>query len=338
MIARDHSPATVAITGSSGLIGSALQAALRAKGHTVVRISRSGVGAGAGSRSRSATRHGKVEEETGGLRVVDRQGSQIDASWDIHAGRLPKEIFAGAGAVVHLAGAGIGDNRWTEARKKEILESRTLSTELMASTLAALDDPPAVFLSASAIGYYGNRGSEVLTEDSPGGTGFLAGVCEAWEAATAPAEKAGIRVVLLRTGIVQSPLGGMLKRLIPLFRIGLGSYLGDGRQYMSWISIADEVRAIEHAISHASLSGPVNLCSPNPVTAADYARSVAAVVGRHARLHVPAAVLRAAAGSEMASELLLSSQRALPAKLEATGFTFKWADLEEALANLLAGS
>ncbi len=321
------------ITGSSGLIGSALRTALRAKGHTVVELARSGIRSD--SRSHPIPRSADAENETGALMATDHQSSHLGPSWDIQAGKLPPEIFDGANAVVHLAGAGIGDKRWTKARKKEILESRTLSTQLMASTLAGLPEPPSVFISASAVGYYGNRGSEILTEASPAGTGFLAQVCEAWESATSPACQAGIRVVLLRTGIVQSPLGGMLKRLVPLFRLAMGGYLGDGRQYVSWISITDVIGAIEHTISHSSVQGPINLCSPNPVTSADYARAVAAVVGRRARLHVPKAILNAAMGAEMAGELLLSSQRALPVKLEDSGFTFESADLERALANLL---
>jgi hypothetical protein len=221
----------VVVTGSHGLIGSSLAAALNAKGHTVVRLSHTQAGAH-NSRAFSAA----------------RGNPGINATWDIPKGELSEKIFDDVGAVVHLAGAGIGDKRWSSSRKSEILQSRTLSTKLMAAVLAGLRDPPPVLLSASAVGYYGDCGDNILTESSPLGTGFLAGVCNAWEEATAPAKEAGIRVVLLRTGIVQSPSGGMLARILPLFRMGLGGHLGSGKQYISWISIAEEVRAIEHAI------------------------------------------------------------------------------------------
>ena len=308
----------VVVTGSHGLIGSSLTAALNAKGHTVVRLTHTQAGAH-NSRAFSAA----------------RGNPGINATWDIPKGELSEKIFDDVGAVVHLAGAGIGDKRWSSSRKSEILQSRTLSTRLMATVLAGLRDPPPVLLSASAVGYYGDCGDNILTESSPLGTGFLAGVCNAWEEATAPAKEAGIRVVLLRTGIVQSPSGGMLARILPLFRMGLGGHMGSGRHYISWISIAEEVRAIEHAIAEESLFGPVNLTAPNPVTAADYARTLAAVLGRRPRFHVPASALKILMGADMARELLLSSQRALPSKIEDSGFAFKWPDLEGALTSLL---
>lgn len=294
----------VAITGSTGLIGTALVRSLLHDGHHVVRLVR------------------------GRATAADQIG------WDPVAGRLNSEDLAGVDGVVHLAGAGIGDRRWTSERRREILESRTRSTALLAAALPALDPVPAVLLSGSAIGYYGDRGDETLTERSDPGDGFLAEVCQAWEAAASPVAEAGIRTVLLRTGIVQSADGGALAKVVPLYRLGLGGRLGSGRQWWSWISIADEVRAIRHLLD-SSVSGPVNVVAPNPVTNAEHARTLARVLHRPAFAAVPRFAPRLALGGELADGLLFASQRVLPTVLLDDGYEFDQPDLEPALRQLL---
>jgi uncharacterized protein (TIGR01777 family) len=293
----------VLVTGSHGLIGSAVASALEADGHAVVRLARGG---GA-------------------------------PSWDPDQGRLDADILRGVDAVVHLAGAGIADRRWTPPRRQEILQSRVRSTDLLARRLAELDRRPAVLVSGSAIGFYGNRGDVEVDEESAPGTGFVADVVRQWEAATAPAEQANVRVVHARTGIVQSPKGGALRKQLPLFRLGLGGPLGSGRQYVSWITLDDEVGAILHALTDESLSGGVNLTAPNPVTNAEYTRALGTALGRPAVLTVPPVALHALFGTQLTEELLLGGARVLPHKLQGRGYTFEYPQLQDALAAVLAG-
>ena len=297
----------VLVSGSHGLIGTALVRTLRTRGDDVARLVRPSAGAQPGS---------------------------SDVSWDIEAGAIDTRAMEGVGAVVHLAGASLA-RRWSPAHKARIRDSRVNGTTLLTTALAQLDPPPAVMVSGSAVGYYGDRGDELLTEDSVPGTGFLTEAVEAWESATAPAENVGIRVVHLRTGIVQSAEGGALGTALPLFKLGLGGQLGPGRQYVSWISLADEVGAIIHSLTHDTVRGALNATAPNPVTNAEYTRVLGAAVGRPTLLRVPTFALSTALGSEMARETLLASQRVRPARLEATGFEFRHPELPGALAAAL---
>jgi uncharacterized protein (TIGR01777 family) len=300
-------PMRVLVSGAHGLIGTALVRSLRTREHEVGRIVRPHAGARAGPG---------------------------DVSWDIEAGTIDTPAMEGADAVVHLAGASLA-RRWSSAYKARLRDSRVDGTTLLATAVAQLDRPPAVMVSGSAIGYYGDRGEEVLTEDSGPGTGFLAEVARAWESATAPAETAGVRVVHLRSGIVLSAEGGALGKQLPLFKLGLGGQLGAGRQYVSWVSLADEVDAILHAITHDSVRGPLNATAPNPVTNTELTRTLGAALGRPTMLRVPRFALEAALGPEMARETVLVSQRVRPATLEATGFSFQHPELPAALAAAL---
>lgn len=295
----------VAVTGASGLIGSALAASLEADGHRVRRL------------VRRPARSGRDE-----------------VSWDPVRGGIDAAALAGVDAVVHLAGAGIGDRRWSAERRREILDSRTVSTVLLAGTLAELDAKPAVLLSGSAIGYYGDRGDEVLTETSDAGDIFLSEVCVAWEAAAEAAIDAGIRTAFLRTGIVQAREGGALAKTLPLFRVGLGGKLGTGRQWWSWISLEDEVRAIRFLLDH-EVSGPVNLTAPNPTTNAEYTKVLGRVLGRPTVLPVPSFGPRLLLGRDLADQLLFASQRVQPTELLEAGFEFTHPDLEGALRHVL---
>jgi uncharacterized protein (TIGR01777 family) len=236
----------------------------------------------------------------------------------------------GVEAVVHLAGAGIGDKRWTAARRRTVIESRTKGTDLLARTLAGLARPPRVLVSGSAIGYYGDRGDEVLTEASGPGHLFLSEICMAWEAATAPAEAAGIRVAHVRTGLVVTARGGFMGRLLPLVRLGLGGRLGPGDQWWSWITITDEVAAIRFLLDH-DVAGAVNLAAPEPVTNAAFTKILGRAVRRPTFLAVPRFGPRLLLGREMADELLFASQRVEPAVLEREGFPFTHRDLAGAL-------
>jgi uncharacterized protein (TIGR01777 family) len=247
---------------------------------------------------------------------------------------LSPSALEGADAVIHLSGAGIGDKRWTASYKREILESRTITTNLIASTIANMNRKPSVFLSGSAIGVYGPRGDEQLTEVSTNGTSFLADVCEQWEQAAKPASDAGIRTVLLRTGIVLTTKGGALKKQLPLFQLGLGGKFGNGKQWQSWISIDDEVGAIEHLLT-ANVSGAVNLTAPNPVTNAEFTSTLAQVVKRPAFLPIPPFAPKAILGGELADALLFTGQRVIPAALNASGYQFVHPTLEVALRALL---
>jgi uncharacterized protein (TIGR01777 family) len=295
---------SIAITGASGLIGTALAQHLTSRGHRVVRFTRQ---TSAGSDS---------------------------IAWDPKSGSIEADKLRGVDAVVHMAGAGIGDKRWTDDYKREILESRTKSTALLASTLADLSDGPKVLLSGSAIGIYGESESATFTEESPHGSGFLADVCVQWESATAPAEKAGVRVAHLRTGIVLSPKGGALKKLLPLFKLGAGGRMGSGRQWQSWISIDDEIAAIEHLLT-SNVSGAVNLTAPNPVTQAEFTKTLARVLKRPSFVPVPTFGPKLLLGSELADALLFTGQKVLPKVLERDGFGFAHVDLESALRHLL---
>jgi uncharacterized protein (TIGR01777 family) len=297
----------IAVTGSTGLIGSALVAKLRAEGHEPRPVLRPG---------------GKPGPHAG-----------RPLQWDPAAGTIDAAGFEGLDAVVHLAGAGIGDKKWSPERKRLILESRTGPTRLLAETLAGLDTPPRVLVSGSAVGWYGDRGTEVLNEASapPEPPDFLARVTQEWEAATAPAERAGIRTVHVRTGIVLSGDGGALTRLALPFKLGVGGRTGSGKQYMSWVHIDDEVGAILHAIAHPELSGPVNVTAPVPVTNAELTGALGHVLKRPTLLPTPLPALRLVYGSELVHLLLEIGQRAVPDRLAETGYAFEHPDLDEAL-------
>jgi uncharacterized protein len=295
----------IAITGASGLIGSALRDALRADGHTVRPVVRS-------------------------------PSDDPDAvGWDPAAGTVDAARLEGLDAVVHLAGAGIGDKRWSEGRKREIRDSRTAGTGLLARTLAGLERPPAVLVSGSAIGFYGDRGDEVVTELSAPGDDFLAQVVTAWEAATRPADDAGIRTVCVRTGIVLAGSGGVLPRLALPFRLFVGGRLGSGRQWVSWVTLADEVGAIRFLIDRDDIRGPVNVVAPEPVTNAELATALGAVLHRPAAVPVPAFGPRLLLGREMADELLFASQRVRPAVLVDAGYPFAHTEVTGALTAAL---
>ena len=297
----------VLVTGSSGFIGSALLPALVDAGHRPLRA----------------------------LRTPTIPKGVDAIAWDPDAGTIDAESLEGIGAIVHLAGAGIGDKRWDDARKRLILESRTKATRLLADTLAALSKPPSVLVSGSAVGYYGSRGDEVLTEDSPAGDDFVSDVCVQWEHAAQAAVDAGIRVVPIRTGIVLGRQGGVLARLLVPFKLGVGGRTGSGKQWMSWISLDDEVSAILHAVGNDALHGPANLTAPNPVTNAELTKTLAKVLHRPAFLPTPTLPLKALYGGALVQHLLLEGQRVLPKQLEASGFGFAHPTLEVALHSIL---
>ena len=294
----------IVVSGASGLIGTQLVAKLSSSGHEVVRL-------------------------------VRRSPKPGEIQWNPKSGTLDAAALEGTDAVIHLSGAGIGDKRWTDGYRKEILDSRTATTALLATTMASLSRKPSVFLSGSAIGIYGARNDEQLTEVSTHGTGFLAEVCEQWEAAAKPAVDAGIRTVYLRTGIVLSPKGGALKKLLPLFKLGVGGKFGNGKQWQSWISIDDEIGAIEHLLT-ANVSGAVNLTAPNPVTNAEFTKVLASVLKRPAIVPVPTFAPKILLGGELADALLFTGQRVIPAALNASGYMFKHTTLESAFRSLLS--
>jgi len=296
----------IAVSGSSGLVGSALISSLISGGNRVRRLVR---------------------------REPDRAAGDI--AWDPAASRLDPADLEGVDAVVHLAGESIASGRWSEEKRKRIRDSRVGSTRLLADTIARLERPPQVLICASAVGYYGDRGQECLSEEAAAGKSFLAQVCAEWEAAAEPARAAGIRVVNLRFGVVLAPNGGALRQMLPLFRLGLGGRLGTGEQYWSWIGIDDAVGAVEHVLANASLSGPVNMTAPAPVTNREFTAVLARVLRRPAWLPAPSAALRLALGP-MADELLLASARALPNRLLDSGYAFRHAELESALRHLLS--
>lgn len=292
----------VAVTGSSGLIGTALVESLRRDGHRVRRLVR---------------RPPAAADEVG---------------WDPDAGTIDHEALAGVDAVVHLAGESIGDKRWTERQKQRIRDSRVRGTTVVAEAVARLDPRPAL-LSASGVNYYGDSGDELLTEDSGPGGGFLADVVRQWEGATEPAEAAGARVVHLRSAVVLTPAGGALRRQLPLFRFGVGGKLGNGRFWFPWIAIDDEVGAICHLLT-ADVEGPVNLGAPGQVTNAEFTRVLGRVLGRPTFLTVPKPVLDIVLGRELADNLF-ASMRMVPARLETSGYAFRHPELEGALRHVL---
>ncbi len=290
----------VAVTGARGLIGGALVSALRLGGHAVVRVGR---------------------------------GADSDVRWDPHAGVIDTKALEGIDAMVHLAGAPVG-TRWSVERKREIRESRVQGTRLLAETLSRLAGAPAVFVSASAVGYYGDFGDAWVDETSPTGSDFLACTARDWEAASAAAGSAGIRTVHPRIGVVLSSRGGALAKMLPVFRLGLGGRLGPGNQWMSWVTLTDVVRALEFALQTASLRGAVNVVAPGPVTNAEFTAILGRTLNRAASLAVPAVALRMVLG-EMADSVLLASQRVRATRLAAEGFLFAYSSLEEAMRDEL---
>ncbi len=289
----------IAVTGSTGFLGTPLVSSLRSDGHEVLRL----------------------------VRRAPRGPGEV--TWDPVAGTADVGALGGVEAVVHLAGAGVGDHRWTEAYKRTILDSRVDGTRTICTAITRLDPMPRVLVSASAVGFYGDRGDEVLIEESPKGEGFLSDVVQSWEAAAAPAVAAGIRVVHPRTGIVLSKDGGALGRMSLLFRLGLGGKLGSGRQYWPWISLTDQIRALRFLLDTEGMSGPVNLTGPEPVTNAAITSAIGDVVHRPTILPVPAVALKIALG-EFAGEVLIS-QRVLPRRLLDAGFAFEHPDVTTAL-------
>lgn len=294
----------ILITGASGLVGNALTPLLESKGHEVLRL------------------------------VRNAPASGREVRWNPSAGTIDAAALEGVDAVVHLAGENLAEGRWTDEKKRRIRESRVKGTRLISETLAALARKPEVLVSASAVGFYGSRGDEVLTEQSAAGNDFLAQVCREWEEATAAAQAAGIRVVHLRFGVILSGHGGALKKMLTPFKLGVGGKLGDGRQYMSWVTLDDAASAIEHALSDQTLSGPVNVVAPRPVTNKEFTKAMGSALSRPTFFTVPAFAARLAFG-EMADATLLSSQRAEPARLTASGFAFKYPEIEGALRHVL---
>jgi uncharacterized protein (TIGR01777 family) len=254
--------------------------------------------------------------------------------WDPASGAITPAGPSVADAVVHLAGDSIMGLRWTADKKRRIRESRTIATRLLVQTLTRLAKPPAVFVCASGVGYYGSRGDEVLSEESRPGTGFLADLAREWEAATATAIAQGIRVVNVRLGVVLSAHGGALAKMLTPFRLGLGGVIGDGAQWMSWIALDDVIGAIRHALTTDALRGPLNIVAPAPVTNAEFTRTLGRVLGRPTLVPLPAFAARLALG-EMADELLLASQRVVPARLQASGYRFRYPTLDDALRAVL---
>lgn len=294
----------IAITGSTGLIGEALIEGIERRGDTAIRIVRSTPG-------------------------------PTDVLWNIDEGTIESDKLEGVDAVVHLAGAGIGDKRWTPERKKVILESRVQGTNLLAKTLANLENRPSTLLIGSAIGIYGDKGDEELTEENEPGSGFLAQVVVQWEAAAQPAIEAGIRTVFARSGIVLSLDGGALKEQLLPFKLGIGGRFGDGSHYWSWISIDDQVNAMLYLIDNDQISGPVNVTSPNPVTNAEYTKSLGGALGRPTFLPTPRFAVNIRLGSELAEEFLYKSTRGVPKVLSDSGFTFAHPTIDSAFEALL---
>jgi uncharacterized protein len=299
----------VIVTGSTGLVGRALVRSLLADGNSVTRLVR------------------------GGAQTFSAPGTRA-VRWEPDEGVIDAKELEGHDAAVHLAGEPIAEGRWTQERKRRILESRVKGTRLLAETLARLEEKPKVLVSASAIGFYGDRGDEVLREESASGEDFLSEVCREWEKATLAASQAGIRVVHLRIGIVLSAEGGALAKMLAPFKLGVGGRVGSGRQYMSWITLDDLVGVIRRALADESLRGPVNAVAPNAVTNEEFTKALGRVLGRPTFLHVPAFAARLAFG-EMADALLLSSARVEPARLKEAGYEFSQTEIEGALRHVL---
>ncbi|MEV0846930.1 TIGR01777 family oxidoreductase [Streptomyces sp. NPDC049954] len=295
----------IAVSGASGLIGRALTRSLRADGHEVVRL------------------------------VRHEPKAPDEARWDPKEQYVDTAALVGCRAVVNLAGAGVGDHRWTQEYKREIRDSRVLGTAALADAVVSLDEPPEVFLCGSAIGYYGDTGERAVEEEAGPGDGFLPDVCVEWEAAASAAEEAGVRTAFARTGLVVAREGGAWGRLFPLFRAGLGGRMGDGRQFWSFIALHDEVAALRHVLDTDTLTGPVNLTAPTPVTNREVTAAMGRVLHRPTPFPVPAAALKLALG-EFSSDVL-SSQRVLPTRLLESGFRFAFPHVDEAIAAALAG-
>lgn len=293
----------IVISGATGLIGSALVHCLRADGHTVHRLVRS-------------------------------SGEKGDIPWEPLAGKLDSISLERTDALIHLAGESVAGGRWTPAKKEAIRNSRVKSTQLLASTISRLSNPPKIWLCASAIGWYGDRGDVVLNEDSAPGEGFLASVCKAWEEAAGPAAAKGVRVVNLRFGVVLSPNGGALKQMMTAFKLGAGGIMGDGGQFISWIVLNDAIRAISHALGNPFVVGPLNIVSPNPVTNRELTKTLGRVLRRPTVVRMPAALARLVFG-EMAGEMFLASTRVHPKRLLESGFVFDAPDLEPALRGMI---
>jgi uncharacterized protein len=299
----------IVIAGASGLVGGALVPALRGSGHDVRRLVR-------GKRAEAAD----------------------EIAWDPGNGKVDTAVLAGVDAFINLAGVSIGDGRWTAKRRQEILRSRVDATRTLVEAMRTMPRKPAVLLNASAVGVYGDRGEDVLTEASAIGRGFLAEVCRAWEAEASGAASLGVRTGVLRFGMIVARQGGALAKMLPLFRLGLGGRMGSGRQWMSWVSIDDVVSVVEHALRDERCAGPLNIVAPGAVRNVEFAHVLGRVLHRPAVLPVPAWALRIAMGKEMANEALLGSLRARPARLVEAGYVFRHATLEAALrAVLLAG-
>ncbi len=294
----------IVISGSSGLVGSLLVPALKSAGHRVIRLVR---GAATGD----------------------------SIAWNPKAGTIDAASLEGIDAVIHLAGAGIGDKRWTPAYKAELVNSRVQGTTTLATAIASLNRKPSVMLSASAVGVYGSRGDEVLTEQSPLASDFLADLCVQWEGATKAAQDADIRVAHLRSGIILSATGGALKKQLPLFKLGLGGRMGSGKQWQSWIDIDDEIAAMQHLLT-SELSGPVNLTAPVPVTNAEFTRTLGTVLKRPTPFPIPTFGPKLLFGSELVDNLLLGGQNVVPSRLQADGYIFRYSTLDGSLRHLLA--
>lgn len=299
------------VTGSTGLVGSALVRELLAKGHEVTRL----------------VRRASEGERADGTR---------SALWNPDAGTADAAALEGHDAAVHLAGEPIAEGRWTHEKKRRIRDSRAKGTRLLAETLAALARKPEVLVSASAVGFYGDRGAEVLREESASGEDFLSEVCREWETGTLAASEAGIRVVHLRIGVVFSREGGALKKMLTPFKLGVGGVVGSGEQYVSWIDLDDLVRVIEFAVENKTLRGPVNAVAPKAVTNEEFTKILGSVLGRPTVLPIPAFAARLAFG-EVADATLLTSQRAEPARLAAAGFQFSYPDIESSLRHSVGG-
>ena len=294
----------ILISGSHGLVGKALISELTKDGHEIV----------------SLVRH--------------KSGGAAEIEWHPNQGSIDSERVSGFDVVVHLAGESIASGRWTDEKKRKIRESRVMGTTLLSQSLARSTKPPAVFISASAIGYYGNRGDELLDEKSAPGNDFLAEVCVAWERATGEAEARGVRTVHARFGIILDQEGGALAKMLTPFRMGVGGRIGDGKQWMSWIALADVIQGLKLVIEHSSITGPVNFVAPNPVTNSEFTKSLGEAVSRPTLFPMPSFAARLAFG-EMADALLLSSAKVEPKRLQESGYRFEFENLQPALAAIL---